>query len=58
MLNREEDFERALRVGAAGIMTDRPTLLADFLQKEGRASKSTTQLIGAGDCRRRHVSDN
>ena len=32
-LNTEEQFERAFNLGANGVMTDRPTLLRNFLQK-------------------------
>ena len=33
VLNREEDFERAFRLGASGVMTDYPTLLNEFLKQ-------------------------
>ncbi|XP_035826727.1 lysophospholipase D GDPD1 isoform X2 [Aplysia californica] len=46
VLNREEDFERAMCLGVAGIMTDRVTLLADFLQrrKGGQAGNSYNSI--------------
>lgn len=33
VLNEEEDFDRAFALGAAGVMTDRPTLLRKYLDK-------------------------
>uniref|UniRef100_A0A0K8REB6 Putative pogo family transposase n=1 Tax=Ixodes ricinus TaxID=34613 RepID=A0A0K8REB6_IXORI len=33
VLNEKEDFQRAFRLGACGVMTDRPTLLTEFLQE-------------------------
>lgn len=33
VLNEKEDFERAFAMGAAGVMTDRPTLLREFLEE-------------------------
>ena len=31
--NSEEDFERAFKLGATGVMTDFPSLLSDYLKK-------------------------
>lgn len=36
VLNTEEDFERAFRLGATGVMTDFPTRLKDFLRRNTR----------------------
>ncbi|XP_033748617.1 lysophospholipase D GDPD1-like [Pecten maximus] len=33
VLNSEEEFERAFKLGSTGVMTDFPTLLKDFLDK-------------------------
>lgn len=33
VLNEEEDFDRAFALGAAGVMTDRPTLLRKYLDE-------------------------
>ncbi|KAH7956520.1 hypothetical protein HPB52_010161 [Rhipicephalus sanguineus] len=33
VLNEKEDFEKAFAMGAAGVMTDRPTLLREFLDQ-------------------------
>jgi len=33
-LNTEEEFERAFSLGAHGVMTDRPSVLRDFLQRK------------------------
>ena len=33
VLNSEEDFERAFKLGVTGVMTDYPTLLRDYLEK-------------------------
>jgi len=35
--NEEEHFERAIRLGAQGIMTDDPYLLSAYLKKKGKA---------------------
>lgn len=35
VLNDEEDFQRAFDLGATGVMTDFPTRLKDFLDREG-----------------------
>lgn len=32
ILNSEEDFARAVSIGASGIMTDRPTVLTAYLK--------------------------
>ncbi|XP_055937918.1 lysophospholipase D GDPD1-like isoform X1 [Argiope bruennichi] len=40
VLNDEEDFERALELGATGIMTDYPTKLRKFLDKKAMNNKS------------------
>lgn len=34
VLNSEEEFDRAFRLGATGVMTDFPTMLKDYLDKE------------------------
>ena len=35
VLNSEDEFERAFKLGATGVMTDFPTMLRDYLdQKE------------------------
>jgi threonine/homoserine/homoserine lactone efflux protein len=34
VLNSEEEFERAFELGATGVMTDFPTMLAQFLDKK------------------------
>lgn len=39
MLNDEEDFQRAFDLGATGVMTDFPTRLKDFLDRNS-VSKS------------------
>ncbi|KAH8041939.1 hypothetical protein HPB51_019680 [Rhipicephalus microplus] len=33
VLNEKEDFEKAFAMGAAGVMTDRPTLLREYLDQ-------------------------
>ena len=33
VLNTDEDFERAFKPGASGVMTDYPSLLRDYLQR-------------------------
>ncbi|KAK7088555.1 lysophospholipase D GDPD1-like [Littorina saxatilis] len=33
VLNSEEEFERAFKIGATGVMTDFPTMLKDFLDR-------------------------
>lgn len=35
MLNDDEDFQRAFDLGATGVMTDFPTRLKDFMDKNG-----------------------
>ncbi|KAF8791969.1 Lysophospholipase D GDPD1 like protein [Argiope bruennichi] len=40
VLNDDEDFERALELGATGIMTDYPTKLRKFLDKKAMNNKS------------------
>lgn len=35
VLNDEEDFQRAFDLGATGVMTDFPTKLKDFLDRNG-----------------------
>ncbi|GFQ92850.1 lysophospholipase D GDPD1 [Trichonephila clavata] len=40
VLNDEEDFERAFKLGATGIMTDYPTKLRKFLDKKAMNNKS------------------
>lgn len=37
MLNDEKDFKRAFDLGATGVMTDFPTKLRDFMEKNGTA---------------------
>ncbi|KAK7483714.1 hypothetical protein BaRGS_00025035 [Batillaria attramentaria] len=34
VLNSEEEFERAFRIGATGVMTDFPTMLRDYLDQK------------------------
>ncbi|CAG5125819.1 unnamed protein product [Candidula unifasciata] len=45
VLNREEDFERAFKLGAAGVMTDRILLLKDYLDKTGQQRGQGENLI-------------
>ena len=33
VLNEEEDFEKAFKLNVTGVMTDYPSLLTDYLQK-------------------------
>lgn len=37
VLNDEEDFKRAFDLGATGVMTDFPTKLKEFMDKNGTA---------------------
>lgn len=37
VLNDEEDFQRAFELGATGVMTDFPTRLKDFMDRNGIA---------------------
>ncbi|KAK6297065.1 hypothetical protein J4Q44_G00332070 [Coregonus suidteri] len=37
VLNDEKDFKRAFDLGATGVMTDYPTKLRDFMEKNGTA---------------------
>ncbi|KAM9443127.1 lysophospholipase D GDPD1 isoform 1-T2 [Salvelinus alpinus] len=43
VLNDEKDFKRAFDLGATGVMTDYPTKLRDFMEKNGTA-KSLNKL--------------
>ncbi|XP_061196308.1 lysophospholipase D GDPD1-like [Saccostrea echinata] len=43
VLNDEEEFERAFRLGAAGVMTDFPTKLKDYLDKNPQYRKNNFQ---------------
>ena len=47
VLNRNKDFERALQLGAAGIMTDRPTMLADFLNSRNLIENDNVHLTSS-----------
>lgn len=38
VLNDEEDFKRAFDLGATGIMTDYPTKLKEFMEKNNYAT--------------------
>ena len=35
VLNDDEDFQRAFDLGATGVMTDFPTKLKDFIERNG-----------------------
>jgi len=51
VLNDEEDFQRAFDLGATGVMTDFPTRLKDFLDREGTSEPrwpSNTYLRPSG----------
>ncbi|BFZ05413.1 hypothetical protein BsWGS_08452 [Bradybaena similaris] len=45
VLNREQDFERAFKLGAAGVMTDRIVLLKEYLDKAGHEGSQGDHLI-------------
>lgn len=42
VLNDEKDFKRAFDLGATGVMTDYPTKLRDFMEKNGAAKSLNT----------------
>uniref|UniRef100_A0A8C2XFD8 Glycerophosphodiester phosphodiesterase domain containing 1 n=1 Tax=Cyclopterus lumpus TaxID=8103 RepID=A0A8C2XFD8_CYCLU len=44
VLNDEEDFQRAFDLGATGVMTDFPTRLKDFLDRDGISETHTTSV--------------
>uniref|UniRef100_A0A0B7A4T3 GP-PDE domain-containing protein n=2 Tax=Arion vulgaris TaxID=1028688 RepID=A0A0B7A4T3_9EUPU len=45
VLNRDQDFERAFKLGAAGVMTDRVVLLKNFLDRKGGSDGSSADHL-------------
>lgn len=58
VLNEKEDFERAFAMGAAGVMTDRPTLLREFLEENPHVGSWGTEknLAQGSHCDKENTS--